>query len=821
MLTNLKKLLYKFIIILKINLIFILSYSSTAHAAYDITKISYTGDSFTTALTVTDVTFNNDGTVMYLADDATDTIRQYNLATAFDITTAVFDDDFDHALVDTDVKGVTFNNDGSKMFFVGQQNASIYEFDLGTNYDVSTAVFRNALDLLGPDFRPDEITEGSGLIFNDDGTKLYVTDSFLDQVIEIPLGVGFDVTTQILPIVRVGVAAESTNPSDLAFNSDGTKLFVLDRENKTVFEYEITAGYDFTTANGYTGNSFNFTTEENFPEGLEFNSDGSKIFMVGTGDNAVFAYDVDETSPTLISSSPSDDATDVAVDSNIVLNFSEAVDVENGDIVIKKTSDDSVVEAIDVTGELVSGSGTTQITVNPTADLEAGVEYYVVIDATAFDDSVSNSYAGIASTTALSFTTSSSGSSGSLPDPTNDKDVVGSIEAQVESAKTSLFSSLNTVSNRLSYLRRNRSNDNLANNGIDFKFSNKMLASINDATSETQNELLDFLPKDWSLWTAGEISVHSFGDENNKSSREIDAGSISLGVDKKINDNQLYGFAIQYGDSEADIGSSGTSVDTENISLSIYGTKPHNDDQFVEGLIGVGKIDSDLKRVSGVNTLTGQRDGQQIFSSINYGKKIEKDNRNITPLVKLNLGYTELDEYSETGTNALKYHKQTFETGLISTGFEIDQISEFKNSTFKPYGALDYSLDFSSSSNAKMNYVSNSSTIYTYSSGGNSTNYLNALIGFDYSNQKGLSVNSSYKRKQGDNSEKADIFNFGLNFVTKRETEYALRLDQEEKLYSELNIGKNINGFDFSFNTNQIILQNPRPETNISISSKF
>jgi sugar lactone lactonase YvrE len=426
MLKNLKKLLYKFIVILKINLIFILSYSSTAHAAYDITKISYTGDSFTTALTVTDVTFNNDGTVMYLADDATDTIRQYNLATAFDITTAVFDNDFDNSGVDIDVKGITFNNTGSKMFFVGQQTVGIYEFDLGTNYDVSTANLLVPLKTLN--LIPLAIVEPTGLIFNDDGRKLYVTDSTRENVTEIELGVPFDVTTPVA-IEELDVSAESTNPSDLAFNADGTKLFVLDRGNKTVFEYEITTGYDFTTANGYTGNSFNFTTEENFPEGLEFNSDGSKIFMVGTGDNAVFAYDVDETSPTLSSSSPSDDATDVAVDTNIVLNFSEAVDVESGDIVIKKTSDDSVVEAINVTGGLVSGSGTTQITVNPTADLEVDVEYYVVIDATAFDDSVSNSYAGITSTTALSFTTSSSGSSGSLPNPTNDKDVVGSIEA--------------------------------------------------------------------------------------------------------------------------------------------------------------------------------------------------------------------------------------------------------------------------------------------------------------------------------------------------------------------------------------------------------
>ena len=34
------------------------------------------------------------------------------------------------------------------------------------------------------------------------------------------------------------------------------------------------------------------------------------------------------------------------------------------------------------------------------------------------------------------------------------------------------------------------------------------------------------------------------------------------------------GFAIQYGKSDTDIGSSGTNVDSENINLSIYRTRP-------------------------------------------------------------------------------------------------------------------------------------------------------------------------------------------------------------------------------------------------------
>ena len=110
--------------------------------------------------------------------------------------------------------------------------------------------------------------------------------------------------------------------------------------------------------------------------------------------------------PTLTSSVPADDAILVNVGSDIVLNFSEVVDVETGNIVIYKTSDNSVIETIDVTSNQVTGSGTNQITINPTNDLESLTEYYLKIDATAFDDQSGNSYAGISNTTTLSFTTS-------------------------------------------------------------------------------------------------------------------------------------------------------------------------------------------------------------------------------------------------------------------------------------------------------------------------------------------------------------------------------------------------------------------------------
>ncbi len=70
---------------------------------------------------------------------------------------------------------------------------------------------------------------------------------------------------------------------------------------------------------------------------------------------SLYTLIVDGTAPTLSSSTPADNATTVAISSNIVLNFSEAVDVESGNITIYKTSDGSTVETIDVTSGLVTG----------------------------------------------------------------------------------------------------------------------------------------------------------------------------------------------------------------------------------------------------------------------------------------------------------------------------------------------------------------------------------------------------------------------------------------------------------------------------------
>ena len=109
--------------------------------------------------------------------------------------------------------------------------------------------------------------------------------------------------------------------------------------------------------------------------------------------------------PRVSSSQPNDNATKVSVVSLIVLNFDRNIDVETGNITIKKTSDNSIIETINITSSQVTGTGTNKITINPSKNLPFNTEMYVLIDRTCFDDVTSLSYPGISNTTTLSFTT--------------------------------------------------------------------------------------------------------------------------------------------------------------------------------------------------------------------------------------------------------------------------------------------------------------------------------------------------------------------------------------------------------------------------------
>ena len=187
---------------------------------------------------------------------------------------------------DEEPKGLTFNNDGSKLFVIGDDKQTIYEYDLSTEFDLSTASYSGtSLKVTSQLSNPRDIT------FNPDGTKMIAIGSGYSDVREYNLTTGFDLSTASYSGTSFDVYSEETAPRGLAFNSDGTKMFIIGTSSDSVHEYDLNTGFDISTAS-YSGTSFDVSGEEVFPIVLEFNGDGTKMFTLGYQSDSILQYDL-------------------------------------------------------------------------------------------------------------------------------------------------------------------------------------------------------------------------------------------------------------------------------------------------------------------------------------------------------------------------------------------------------------------------------------------------------------------------------------------------------------------------------------------------
>lgn len=126
----------------------------------------------------------------------------------------------------------------------------------------------------------------------------------------------------------------------------------------------------------------------------------STVQGLGYGDWSGF---IDSTPPTLLSSTPADDATKVALNANIVLTFSEKIVAGAGAIEIWNKSG-KLFESLNVTDSRVQISGST-VTIDPKGLLASGSDYYLQLKSGVIKDAAGNSFAGISSKTQLNFST--------------------------------------------------------------------------------------------------------------------------------------------------------------------------------------------------------------------------------------------------------------------------------------------------------------------------------------------------------------------------------------------------------------------------------
>jgi len=672
------------------------------------------------------------------------------------------------------LRGITFKPDGSRMYVTSDDTSPVVlQYSLTTPFDISTATkIGSGTELEG---HGGSFDKPHAIEFKPDGKVMFVIRSESGQVgvQQFNLTTAWDTSTISYDTRKIvnGATDCSTDVQirAIAFKSDGTRMYLSQEGAGVVSQYDLTTAWDVSTAtNNVCSNSY--AGEESDMRNIQFSSDGTIMYLGGSNGDDINKY-------TLAT------AWDVTAISHVT---SYSISSQTGNMRgFKFTAN---FTKLYVTGDDGSSSGDNVV-----------YEYNMACSGTI-----------------------------TCSDPSDNTDVKAIIEANVELSKRIIKNNTQPVFHRIEWLRRHKNKDNFTNLNAEVNFSNEIVSSLAKAVGSYKKERKrDYDSDDWFQWTEGRVSV---GKNNgaNSSSRNVRSNGISIGADriKKEDRDMMYGYVLQHGNDNIDIGDNGTKLVTESYSFAMYGTKLRDNHFFTDGIIGVGLLDIDHKRITHGNTLKGNREGQQIFGSINIGKRLHDEEKNLNPGIKLDLGYTRLKAFREKTilgdslADALLYKEQNVKSALATIGVLLDKTDKQEEKIINQHGRLEYILDLSPSSNTEFYYLNSESTVYKFKADNKAEHNYRIGYGFDVTTISGWSLVANFERLKAKERGYSNEFYLSLGYVPIDEKKFLFNFDNSNQ--ASLAFTNNVNGFDLKVNTDYNFFSNsPQYSANISITDSF
>ena len=260
---------------------------------YSLANASYDGVSFSVAgqeANAYEVFFKPDGTKMYIVGTGGVEVNEYDLSTAWDITTSTFNQLFSVSTEEQTPTSLFFKPDGTKMYILGFTGDDVNEYTLSTAWDISTATYNQNFSVSSEETLP------FSLFFKPDGTKMYMVGLTGVDVNEYTLSTAWDISTASYS-QNFSVSSEQSSPYGVFFKPDGTKMYMVGTVGKDVDEYDLSTAWDISTAT--YSQLFSLSSQILTPRGIFFKPDGTKMYVVEGDDQSIHQYSTILTTNTL------------------------------------------------------------------------------------------------------------------------------------------------------------------------------------------------------------------------------------------------------------------------------------------------------------------------------------------------------------------------------------------------------------------------------------------------------------------------------------------------------------------------------------------
>jgi hypothetical protein len=237
--------------------------------ANDITTASYESKNFNvTDNSPTGIHFKPDGTKMFVVGYQTNAVFQYTLSTAWDVSTASYTNvNFSVNGQETFPTSITFKDDGTAFYIIGYSSETVYKYNLSTAWDLSTASYASQSFTVTP-----QASVPRAVQFNPTGTKMFISDDTNGNtsapwagIYEYNLSTAWDVSTATYS--NNFLSFQTTNDYNFegfSFVANGTKVWAHSRSGNKAYQFSTAFseyGTGATWVNGTTNDEL-YTLQE-------------------------------------------------------------------------------------------------------------------------------------------------------------------------------------------------------------------------------------------------------------------------------------------------------------------------------------------------------------------------------------------------------------------------------------------------------------------------------------------------------------------------------------------------------------------------------
>lgn len=186
---------------------------------------------------------------------------------------------FSIALEDGIPSGVAISQDGTKMFMIGQQNYKVHQYSMSTPFDLSTAIYDSIYLTTSA-----QTTKMAHIIFKPDGLKFYLVSGNNYYIYQYDLSTAWDLSTAAYSGKRISTPIiTGVNCQAFFLNTDGTALFLIGYSTtpQSIFKRTLTTAWDISTAQS-TGDSFVYEADNQACICLYMQPDGMAFYANNT-----------------------------------------------------------------------------------------------------------------------------------------------------------------------------------------------------------------------------------------------------------------------------------------------------------------------------------------------------------------------------------------------------------------------------------------------------------------------------------------------------------------------------------------------------------